>query len=218
MALAVIESVAFVGADASLVQVEVDIGQGMPGFRIVGLPNASVREAEQRVRSALLACKERWVNLRKTANLAPGSLRKEGTHFDLSLALGVAAADDGIELKPESLEGWVCIGELALDASVRPVRGVLAAAMDCRESGRRGLVCPLDNAPEAALVEGVEIVGVANLRQAMEFFKGTWEPGPIPAHYVPPAAPVPDLRSVRGHAYAKRALEVAAAGGHNLFL
>ena len=218
MALAVIESVAFVGADASLVEVEVDIGQGMPGFRIVGLPNASVREAEQRVRSALLACKERWVNLRKTANLAPGSLRKEGTHFDLSLALGVAAADDGIELEAETLKEWVCIGELALDASVRPVRGVLAAAMECKQRGRRGLVCPLQNAPEAALVEGIEVVGVADLHQALGFFRRTWMPGPIPAHHAPPESPVPDLRSVRGHSYAKRALEVAAAGGHNLLL
>lgn len=188
----------------------------MPGFRIVGLPNASVREAEQRVRSALLASKERWVNLRKTANLAPGALRKDGTHFDLGLALGVAAADDEIKLDPDALSKWVCIGELALDGAVRSVPGVLAAAIECRRRGRRGLVCPLANAPEAALVEDIDIVGVATLRQAIDFFNGAWEPGPIPVYESAPEPPVPDLRSVRGHPYAKRALEVAAAGGHNL--
>lgn len=218
MALAVIESVAFVGADASLVQVEVDIGTGMPGFRIVGLPNASVREAEQRVRSALIASEERWVNLRKTANLAPGSLRKEGTHFDLSLALGVAAADDGIELKAATLAEWVCIGELALDGAVRAVPGVLAAAMECRQRGRRGLICPVANASEAALVDDIQVVGVGTLREAIDYLKGTWSPGPIAVYESLPQPPVADLRSVRGHPYAKRALEVAAAGGHNLLL
>jgi len=218
MALAVIDSVAFVGADATLVQVEIDIGKGVPGFRIVGLPNASVREAEQRVRSALMASKERWVTLRKTANLAPGSLRKDGTHFDLGLALGVAGADDGITLAPQELREWVCIGELALEGTVRPVPGVLAAAMACRDGGRRGLLCPLANAPEAALVGGVEVVGVSTLREAIDFFKGTWKPGPIPRYEAQRQVPVADLAAVRGHAYAKRAFEVAAAGGHNLLL
>jgi magnesium chelatase family protein len=218
LTLAVIESVALVGADASLVQVEVDIGQGMPCFRIVGLPNASVREAEQRVRAALLASGGRWVNVRKTANLAPGSLPKHGTHFDLALALGVAGADNEIDLEPDALKGWVCIGELALDGSLRRIPGVLAAAMEARRATRRGLICPRGNAPEAALVDGIEVVGVESLRQALDFLNGRWEPGPIPEFPAVPEPPVPDLRSVRGHAYAKRALEVAAAGGHNLLM
>ncbi len=216
--LAMTESVALVGADAHLVKVEVDIGQGLPGFRIVGLPNASVREAEQRVRSALLASNEETSRLRTTANLAPGALRKEGTQFDLALALGVAGADNKVKLDPAALAGWVCIGELALDGGVREVRGALAAALECRDRDRRGLVCPVGNAPEAALVEGVDVIGVATLREAIDFFKGRWQPGAIPELAVPPPSPILDMRSVRGQAYSKKALEVAAAGGHNLLM
>lgn len=218
MSLAKSESVALVGAEARLVQVEVDVGEGLPGFRIVGLPNASVREAEQRVRSALLACKETISKQRTTANLAPGDLRKDGTHFDLALALGWAGADGKIELEAGALQGWVCMGELALDGTLATVPGVLAAAIAARRSGKRGIVCPIENAPEAALVDGVEVVGVASLRDALDFFRGTWQPGPIPEFVRPPRPEPPDLRAVRGHPYAKRALEVAAAGGHNLLM
>lgn len=218
MSLARSESVALVGAEARIVQVEVDVGEGLPGFRIVGLPNASVREAEQRVRSALLACRETISKLRTTANLAPGDLRKDGTHFDLALAAGWAGADGKIQLEAESLKDWVCVGELALDGTVAPVPGVLAAAIATREAGKRGLVCPAGNAPEAALVSGIEVVGVTSLRECLDFFRGRWEPGPIMQFEpVPPPRPT-DLRAVRGHPYAKRALEVAAAGGHNLLM
>lgn len=218
MALAKSESVALVGAEARLVHVEVDVGEGLPGFRIVGLPNASVREAEQRVRSALISCDETISKKRTTANLAPGDLRKDGTHFDLGLALGWAAADGKIELRSETLEGWVCMGELALDGTLAQVPGVLAAAIAARRAGRRGIVCPLENAAEAALVEDVQVIGVETLRQAIDFFKGQWSPGPVPAFVPAPHRTAPDLRAVRGQPYAKRALEVAAAGGHNLLL
>lgn len=218
MSLAKSESVALVGAEGRLVQVEVDVGEGLPGFRIVGLPNASVREAEQRVRSALLACKESISKHRTTANLAPGSLRKDGTHFDLALALGWAAADDKIELQAEALQGWVCMGELALNGDLANVPGILAAAIATRRAGRRGIVCPVANAPEAALVEGIEVVGVPDLQHCLDFFRGKWEPGDVP-EFVAPTPPAPlDLSAVRGHSYAKRALEVAAAGGHNLLM
>lgn len=218
MPLATAESVALVGADARFVRVEVDVGEGLPGFRIVGLPNASVREAEQRVRSALLACDEAISKHRTTANLAPGDLRKDGPHFDLALALGWAGADGKIDLDAESLEGWICVGELALDGSLAHVRGVLAAAIAARQGNKRGLVCPLQNAPEAALVEGLEVVGVAGLRQALDFFRGRWKPGPIAEFEAIGSATPTDMNAVRGHSYAKRALEVAAAGGHNLLM
>lgn len=212
------ESVAFVGADADLVRVEIDIGTGVPAFRIVGLPHASVREAEQRVRSALISCGEETSKLRTTANLSPGSLRKEGTHFDLALALGIAGADRKIELEPATLEGWVCVGELGLDATLRPIAGALAAAIAAKNADRRGLICPLANASEAALVEGVEVVGLESLRDGLDFLRGKSQPRPIPDFQPPAQPPAPDMRSVRGHAYAKRALEVAAAGGHNLLM
>ncbi|MDP9066859.1 MAG: YifB family Mg chelatase-like AAA ATPase [Actinomycetota bacterium] len=212
------ESVAFVGADAQLVRVEVDIGGGVPAFRIVGLPNASVREAEQRVRSALLASNEQLSKLRTTANLSPGSLRKEGAHFDLALALAIAGADGKVKFKAEVLEGWVCVGELALGGTLRPGRGALAAAMAARRAGRRGLICPLANAPEAALVDDIAVVGVETLREALDFLKGKSQAREVPRFVAPAPPPFADLSAVRGHAYAKRALEVAAAGGHNLMM
>jgi magnesium chelatase family protein len=215
--LAKVESVALVGTEARPVQVEVFVGQGVPAFRIVGLPSASVREAEQRVRSALTESSERWPPQKIVANLAPGALRKEGTHFDLSLAMGVVAAD--ARLPVDALEGVVALGELALDGRVRPVRGALAAAIACRELGGRTLICPRGNVAEAGAVSGVRVIPVATLKEALSFLRGTWLPGPFETKPISDEFPVhEDLSDVRGHENPKTALEVAAAGGHNLLL
>ena len=214
--LAQIESVALVGAEGRRVQVEVHVDLGVPRFWIVGLPHRSVREAEQRTRSALVSTGQSWPQRRIVANLAPGALPKEGTHFDLPIALGVLAGDERVPA--ERLEGWIAIGELALDGAVRPVRGALAAGLACKEEGRRGLICPAANAAEAALVEGLEVVPVESLGQAVAWLRGDWTPPdvtPLPARDEIPAE---DVREVRGHPGAKRALEIAAAGGHNLLL
>ena len=215
--LAKTESVALIGADGRLIEVEVHVGTGLPAFRIVGLPAKSVMEAEQRTRAAIASSDQRWPPSRITANLAPGALRKEGTHFDLAIALGVLAADR--RLDPASLEGWVCLGELALDGSVRPVRGALAAAIACAEAHRRGLICPAANAPEAAVIEGIEVVPVSTLRDAIDHLKGRW----IPPAVIPLEEPAlltasECLSEVRGQGPAKHALEIAAAGGHNVLL
>jgi magnesium chelatase family protein len=148
------------------------------------------------------------------ANLAPGALRKEGTHFDLPIALGILAGDGCID--GDRLDGWVSIGELALDGSVRPVRGTLPAAIACRSARRRGLICPAANAAEAALVSGVEVVPVSRLTECLDYLSGAWRPPPV--HGAPPAPrlSVDDMVEVRGQPPAKRALEIAAAGGHNL--
>jgi magnesium chelatase family protein len=214
--LAKTESVALIGTEAHLVEVEVDVGTGVPRFTIVGLPSSTVREADQRVRSAILSSSESWPQQRITANLAPGALRKEGTHFDLPLAFGVLAASGRI--KPAPLEGWIVVGELALDGSVRPVRGTLAAAIACRESGRRGIICPAANALEAALVEGVEVVPVRSLRECIDWAKGTWTPASVEETDRATQSHCPDMAEVRGQSMAKEALEIAAAGGHNLLM
>lgn len=209
-------SVALLGTEAHLVDIEVHVTQGIPAFTLVGLPSTSVREAEQRTRSALLSSEERWPPVRMVANLAPGALRKEGPHFDLPLAAGIVAADGRLE--PEAVSDWVMMGELALDGTVRPVRGVLAAAISCREAGRRGLICPSVNAAEASLIDGIEVIGVRTLRECLGYLRGRCEPVPVQAPAVTEPSPVADMRDVRGHPAVKEALEIAAAGGHNVLL
>ncbi len=214
--LAKTESVALVGTSGHLVQVEVYVaGGGIPTFRIVGLPTASVREADQRIKSALESSGLHWPGSRIIANLAPGNLRKEGSHFDLALALGILAGAEKIEA--ERLEGWMIVGELALDGSVRPVRGVMAAAMAAREHGRKGIICPVDNAPEAAIVEGLKVVPVDNLRRAIAFLEGGWDPPAVLPAPEPPLV-TEDMAEVKGHPEAKKAAEIACAGGHNLLM
>ncbi|MGH2733978.1 MAG: YifB family Mg chelatase-like AAA ATPase [Actinomycetota bacterium] len=215
--LAKTESIALIGTDAHLIEVEVHVAAGgIPCFRIVGLPNASVREAEQRTRAAITSKKLQWPQRRITANLAPGALRKEGTQFDLAIALGILAADE--QVSPTRLDGHVIVGELALDGSVRPVRGVLAAAIACKRRLRRGLICPLANATEASLVSGIEIVPVTSLVDCLRWLAGEWEAPKIEPPVVETRPSVVDMAEVRGQGAAKEALEIAAAGGHNLLL
>jgi magnesium chelatase family protein len=214
--LANTHTVAIVGTNARLVHVEVSIGNGLPNFRIVGLPAASVREAEQRTRSAIEKSGEHCPSVKIVANLAPGGLRKEGTHFDLPIALGILGAAQ--RLDAELIRDWVAVGELALDGAVRPVRGALAAATCCRRDRKRGLLCPAGNAAEAAAVEGVEVVPVARLDDCIGFLKGDWRPPPIEETPMPTERRGDDMSEVRGHPLAKEAMEIAAAGGHNVLL
>jgi len=203
--------------DGRPVRVEVDVVNGLPGLQLVGLPDASVRESQARVRAGVVSSGYPWPQRKIVVNLSPGDVVKEGPGFDLPIALGILMVE-GV-LPPDALHGAVAVGELGLDGRLRSVRGVLSVAMAAAESGASRLICPLPNAPEAALVAGLTVHPVASLAGLSEELVA----GTGPRHHVPPPVHHPrprieDLADVRGQYAGRRALEVAAAGGHHLVL
>ncbi|MEZ5529562.1 MAG: YifB family Mg chelatase-like AAA ATPase [Porticoccaceae bacterium] len=214
MALAIVHSRAKVGIDAPPVTVEVHLSNGLPGLTIVGMPETAVRESKDRVRSALLNAHFEFPARRITINLAPADLPKEGGRFDLAIALGILAASG--QLPPDALEQIEVVGELALSGALRPVDGVLPTALACGSQGR-SLVVPAANAGEAALSEKAIVYPATHLLEVCAHLNGNQ---PIPPHLYTPADPMPnechDLNEIVGQHMAKRALEIAAAGGHNL--
>ncbi len=216
MSLAIVHSRARTGVQAPLVTVEVHLAGGLPALSIVGLPEMAVKESKDRVRGALLTCRFEFPAKRITINLAPADLPKEGGRFDLSIALGILCASG--QLPQVSLDGYEFLGELALSGELRPVRGVLPAALVARDAGR-GLILPVDNADEAARVSGLDVIPAHHLLEVCGHLIGN---APLRPHQIddPPhtGAGYPDLSEVRGQGHAKRALEIAAAGGHSLLM
>ncbi|WP_028924870.1 YifB family Mg chelatase-like AAA ATPase [Pseudonocardia acaciae] len=216
MVLAKAWSVALYGVDGQLVEIEADIGDGLPGVHLVGLPDAALHESKDRVRSAVVNSGWSWPNRRITLALSPATLRKAGSGFDLALACAVLAAAGVGPRAP--LERTVLIGELALDGRIRPVRGVLPCLLAAQRSGARTVVVPSETLPEAAVVEGLDIRGAERLNEVLAWLRGAATlPAPGPS-WVEPGAPAPELADVVGQDDARLALEVAAAGGHHLLL
>ncbi len=205
------------GIDPRRVWVEVDIRSGLPSFTIVGLGDAAVRESRDRVRAAILNSGFKFPDRRITANLAPAFLRKVGPGFDVALALAVLAASG--QVPPEELASWAIFGELSLGGELRDSPGALAVAEGARRAELTRLIVPQERAREAGLVDGLEVAAVATLRVAVDVVAGRRAIGPPPAALPRPAgADGPDLADVRGQRTALLAVQIAAAGGHNLLL
>jgi magnesium chelatase family protein len=222
--LACVRSAMLFGVEGLIVDVQVHVSTGLPSYTFVGLPDAAVREARDRVRAALLSSGLSWPQRRVTVNLAPSGVRKSGPGLDLPFALGLMTASE--ELPAGVLDGVGVVGELGLDGSLRPIPGVLAMVDALRRSGAAAVLVPAENAAEAALVDTVRILPARCLAEARDALKGEADWAPVPAS--PAVAAVerergdddtgPDLTVVRGLTGGRKALEVAAAGGHHLLM
>lgn len=219
--IARLHSAAFHGIEAIAVEVEVDVaGRGFASAMVVGLPDAAVKESTERVRAAVHNSGYKYPKNRTVINLAPADLRKEGPAFDLAIALGMLFANG--DVVAESADGYLVLGELALDGRVRPVRGVLSAALLAREKGFRGIVVPRENGNEAGVVEDLDVIPVASLTEAVGFLSGQLPLEPlcidIDKVFTDRSQYDCDFAEVRGQDHAKRALTIAAAGMHNVLM
>jgi len=218
--LAKVMSSAVHGVDAYPVEVEIDISNGLPSFITVGLPETAVKESKERVKAAIKNSGYSFPDDRITVNLAPAHRKKEGTGFDLPIAVGILTATGVVS--QDATNAFLLLGELSLDGRIKAVFGSLSMALTARQKGFKGIVVPFDNRKEAAVVKGIDVYPARHLSQVIEFLKGQGNidvepPGSID-WMVRDSTPSEDFAEVRGQEHAKRALEIAAAGGHNLLM
>ncbi|MDV2998663.1 MAG: Competence protein ComM [Chroococcopsis gigantea SAG 12.99] len=216
--LARVWSASILGIDAIKVGVEVDVSGGLPGIALVGLPDAAVQESRERVKAAIKNTGLAFPMRKVVVNLAPADVKKEGPSFDLPISIGILAGSEQVETR--LLAQYLFLGELSLDGSLRPVAGVLPIAASALQMGMKGLVVPIDNSKEAAVVKGIQVYGFKHLSEVVKFLNGTGKFTPVEYEDNQEddqsfSSPL-DLKDVKGQHHARRALEIAAAGGHNL--
>jgi len=212
-------AVAVIGVQGHLVTVEAHVGRGLPALTLSGLPGTGVLDGRERVRPAVESAGMEWPLRRVVVNLSPANVRKEGPGFDLPIAMGVLAAS--AQVPPGLLRTYAFVGELSLKGELVPTPGVLSVAVAAARAGLKGVIVPEANGSEAALVEGLDVIPAPALSSVVAFLRGQWRPDPVlPERSEDPAGmdPQADLAEVRGQDGARRALEIAAAGGHNVLM